>query len=94
MHQLVPLEFGALYKGLATLGADMHARAVDVQVLAQGRIVPKHLVAALQARQQSEQHCQQPVHCTVLTLWGQGTQRSPPSRGCFILVRLHAKGGR
>lgn len=46
MHKLVPLELARLYKRLAALRADMHTRAVRVQVLAHCRVVPEHLVTS------------------------------------------------
>ena len=46
MNQLVTLELARLHKGLAALGADVHPRAVRVQVLPHGTVVTKHLRAA------------------------------------------------
>lgn len=48
VDKLVPLEFGTLHESLATLGADVHARAVGVEMLPHGRVIPEHLCAALQ----------------------------------------------
>ena len=47
VHQLVPLQLGALHEGLAALGAHVHPGPVGVQVIAHGRVVAEHLGAAL-----------------------------------------------
>lgn len=47
VHQLMPLEFGALDERLATLGTHVHPRPVSVQMLAHRAIVPEHFRAAL-----------------------------------------------
>lgn len=43
VHQLMPLQFGTLHEGFATLGAHVHARPVRVQVLPHRGVVPEHL---------------------------------------------------
>jgi len=47
----MPFELRALDKRLATLGADVHAWTVRVQVLAHCSVVPKQLTATLHHRQ-------------------------------------------
>lgn len=47
VNQLVPLEFAALHKRLATLGTDVNARTVCVQMLPHRPVVTEHLVASL-----------------------------------------------
>lgn len=47
VNQLVTFEFGALDERLAALGADVHARAVGVEMLPHGGVIPEHLCAAL-----------------------------------------------
>lgn len=50
MNELVTFEFGTLYEGLATLGTDVHARPVGVEMLPHRRVVPEHLSTALSER--------------------------------------------
>ena len=47
VDQLVPLQLGALDKGLAALGAHVDAGPVGVEVLPHGAVVAEHLAAAL-----------------------------------------------
>lgn len=54
VDELVTFEFGALDERLATLGADVHAGSVGVEVLPHGRVVPEHLCAALETKEGAE----------------------------------------
>jgi hypothetical protein len=56
VNQLMPLELGALHEGLAALGTHVHPGPMRVEVLAHGRVVPEHLVAALQSRHKHNTH--------------------------------------
>jgi hypothetical protein len=46
MHQLVPLQLGALNKGLATLGTNVYPGTMGMEVFSHRRIVAKHFGAA------------------------------------------------
>ena len=52
----MPLELRTLYEGFSALGADVDPRAVRVQVLPHGRVVPEHFRAALVRTRYSPRH--------------------------------------
>lgn len=47
MHELMSLQFAGFNERLATLGADVHSRAMRVQVLSHGAVISKHFRAVL-----------------------------------------------
>ena len=56
MHQLMPLQLGALHEGLSALCAHVHPRPVGVQVLTHRRIVPEHFGASLVRTRDGPRH--------------------------------------